>query len=118
MQKTTSDDGSTNAANSTESGFEVSRDPSDYRPVDHYLIRARRDFGPTSETRTNPPITPKVTRTCITEGRIEDAQGDCTKFIAEVEGCEWHLITSGDLVLTAFARDRHDPADVLMGVRG
>lgn len=80
------------------------------------MIRARRDFGPTSETRTDPPITPKVTRTCIAEGRVEEAQGDCTKFIAEVDGNQWELIASGELVLTAFARGHHTPADVLTKV--
>lgn len=97
---------------------EVSREPSNYRPVDHYLIRARRDFGPTSDTRTDPPITPEVTRTCITEGRAEDAQDDCTRLIAEVRGVEWHMIINGELVLTAFAPHHHVAQDVLSEVGG
>lgn len=100
----------------TADDADVSREPSEYRPVDHYLIRARRDFGPTSETRSDPPITSRVTRACITAGDVRDAQGDCKKFVAEVDGVDWQLIFSGDLVLTAYATGHHTPADSLMEV--
>lgn len=88
---------------------EVSRDPSEYAPTDHYVIRTRREFGPRSETRTAPPITSEVTRTCIVEGRVERAQGGRIKFIATVGGVEWNLIAENERVLTAYAPDRHDP---------
>lgn len=100
----------------TTDDADVSREPSDYRPVDHYLIRARSDYGTTSETRTDPPITPRVTRACITAGDVHDAHGDCKKFVAEVDGVEWELIFSDDLVLTAVAPEHHTPADALMEV--
>lgn len=70
---------------------QLSRDPSDYVPTDHFLIRAKRDFDPRGETRVCPPITPKVTRTCIAEGAVEPPRDGHVKFVAMVDEIEWHL---------------------------
>lgn len=100
---------------SVKNTAEISRTPSDYRPADHYVIRARRGYGPVSETRTNPPITADVTRTCISQGEIREAREGCTKFIAEVAGFTWHLVTDGDRVVTAYVPGRHGGHDVPRG---
>lgn len=75
---------------------QLSRDPSDYVPTDHFLIRAKRDFGPRGETRVCPPITPKVTRTCIAEGTVESACAGHVKFVAMVDEIEWHMVVHID----------------------
>lgn len=81
-------------------------------PSDHYVIRARREYGPASDTRTNPSITADVTRTCISDGEIRDARHGCTKFVAAVDGHEWHLVIDTDLVVTAYVPGQHVGRDV------
>lgn len=111
----TTTDGTDEAA--TGNDRTISRAPSGYCPVDHYVIRARREYGPVSDTRTNPPITADVTRTCITEGEIRDARDGCTKFVAEVGGHEWHLVIDDDRVVTAYVPGRHTGRDVPGGAK-
>lgn len=86
---------------------ELSRNPSDYAPTDHFLIRARRSFGPITETRTSPSITVDVIETCFKEGEIKRARDGCVKFMAEVNGVEWHLVAHEGRALTAYAPDHH-----------
>lgn len=95
---------------------EISRDPSDYRPTDHFVIRSKREYGPADETRTDPLITPEVTRKCITNGHVIPARDDRKKFITMVGGYVWHLVVLDDLVLTAYAPAEHDGDDVSVGV--
>lgn len=105
----TDDDSSTVDSDSTDDRGGLTRDPSCYIPTDHFVIRAKLDHGPRSETRTAPPITADVIATCITEGEIVRARDGCVKFIAEVpeDGTEWHLVTHGRKVLTAYAPAHH-----------
>lgn len=85
----------------------VSTEPSDYAPTDHFLIRWKWECGRPAATRTNPPITPEVVRECITGGTVRDAEDDCKKFVAEVDGHTWHLVFNDDRVVTAFVAGQH-----------
>lgn len=85
----------------------VVRNPADYTPTDHFVIRARRSYGPIAETRTAPPITGDVIETCISEGETKRVRNGCVKFSARVSGDEWHLVTHGRKVLTAYAPEHH-----------
>lgn len=106
MATTQTDDESSTVA---ESSDDVSRDPADYTPTDHFVIRARRSYGPITETRTDPPITADVIERCISEGETKRVRDGCVKFIDEVDGEEWHLVTHGRKVLTAYAPAEHEP---------
>lgn len=88
---------------------DVSRDPADYSATDHFVIRARHSYGPVSETRAYPPITSDVIETCICDGEVHDAKGpeSSRKFVADVDGIEWHLLVYGQRVITAFAPSEH-----------
>lgn len=89
---------------------DVSRDPSDYAAADHLLIRYHRGAGPTSETRTNPPITGDVIRQCIEGGEIKEAHDGCIIYSELVDGIDWWLIANPDTreVLTAYAPEYHE----------
>lgn len=91
---------------------DVSRDPSDYRATDHLYIRFHRRYGPTSETRTNPHITPDVIQQCIQQGRLSEARNGRVTFARVVDEIEWHLVASPDeqVVLTVYAPEYHDHA--------
>lgn len=89
---------------------DVSRDPGDYAAADHLLIRYHRGAGPTSETRTNPPITGDVIRQCIEDGDLKPGHDDCVVFAERVEGVDWQLIANPHTreALTAYAPEFHD----------
>lgn len=103
-------------------GMAVSRDPGDYSPTRHFLIRYRRECGPARETRTNPPITSDVIQTCITQGALDRDPGgrDRVRFVAEVDGFEWRLIgriteRGTNEVISAFVPGRHQPDQFDLG---
>lgn len=103
-------------------GMLVSRDPSDYSPRRHFLIRAKRECGPPRETRTDPPITGDVIRSCITDGSIErDPSGpDRARFVTDVDGYSWRLIArltvkGTNEVLSAFVPGKHQPSEFNLG---
>lgn len=103
-------------------GREVSRNPADYSPTRHFLIRYRRECGPARETRTAPPITGDVIRKCITQGALDrDPSGpDRVRFVANVDDHEWRLIAritdqGTNEVLSAFVPFRHQPTEFNLG---
>lgn len=105
-------------------GMHVSRDPADYSPSRHLMIRWHRECGPARETRTSPPITGDVVKTCITEGVLDrDPSGpDRVRFVANVDGHEWRLIAritpkGTNEVLSAFVPGKHQPTEFNLGGR-
>lgn len=102
-------------APATKSNPGLSRDPADYAPTDHFVIRSQRCYGPISETRAAPPITGDVVETCITRGEVRSTGAESGRFelVADVHGREWRLViqtkdVGPNLVLTAIS-DAHNP---------
>lgn len=71
---------------------DVSRDPGDYAPTDHFLRRFSPRHGHPVETRTNPAITATVIEECITNGVVADAGDGAHALTATVDGHDWRMI--------------------------
>jgi len=84
---------------STSAGEPVPRDPSAYRPTNHFRDRFR-------DATDDPPrhLDGEIVRTCITEGRIDRRDSDAVRFKAAFDGVTYVIVADPEhgTVLTGF----------------